>query len=159
MAHAAKQVTKSKIKVIGEGPCRNEMEHIDNVDLKGFLKPESVREIMRRSACLIIPSICHETFGLVAIEAFASGLPVIASRQGSLAELVKDGHTGLLFEPGNPEDLSLKMQWTLSNPEDLRRMGMAARKEYEAKYEPSINYRQLMRIYDDAILEVKQNVG
>ena len=62
--------------------------------------------------------------------------------------------TQVCFEPGNPADLAIKLRWSLLNPEEMRRMGTAARAEYLGKYTPEINYRQLMAIYNDAIEEV-----
>jgi glycosyltransferase involved in cell wall biosynthesis len=85
------------------------------------------------------------------VEAFASALPVIASNLGSMAELIEDGTTGLLFEPGNADDLARKVQWAWEHPEEMRRMGEAARREYEQKYTPERNYQMLMDIYQQAI--------
>lgn len=106
---------------------------------------------MREAAYLVAPSICYENFPRTIVEAFACGLPVIASRLGAMAEIVRDGETGLLFEAGNADDLARKMAWAETNPAALRAMGTSARREYEAKYTPAENYRQLMAIYADAI--------
>jgi glycosyltransferase involved in cell wall biosynthesis len=85
------------------------------------------------------------------VEAFACGLPVIAGRIGALAEIVRDGQTGLLFEPGDAADLAQKMAWAQAHPDAMARMGRNARAEYEANYTAGINYRQLTAIYDEAI--------
>ena len=106
---------------------------------------------MQRAAYLVMPSIWYENFPRTLVEAYACGLPVIASRLGAMAELVRDGETGLLFEPGNAADLAQKMQWAEAHPETMRRMGEAARAEYEASYTPETNFNQLMAIYSDAI--------
>ena len=68
-----------------------------------------------------------------------------------MAELVEDGKTGLLFDPGNAEDLVDKVRWMVEHPEACREMGLAARKEYEEKYTPERNYEILMNIYETAI--------
>jgi glycosyltransferase involved in cell wall biosynthesis len=68
-----------------------------------------------------------------------------------MVELVDDGRTGLLFEPGNADDLARKVQWAWEHPEEMRRMGEAARREYEQKYTPERNYQMLMDIYQQAI--------
>ena len=78
------------------------------------------------------------------MEAFACGLPVIASRLGAMAALIRDGESGLLFEPGNPADLAEKVAWAQAHPDAMRAMGEAARREYVAKYTPAVNYRQLL---------------
>jgi len=51
-----------------------------------------------------------------------------------MAEIVEDGRAGLLFEPGNPEDLAEKVAWAWAHPEEMAEMGQEARREYEAKY-------------------------
>jgi hypothetical protein len=81
------------------------------------------------------------------IEAFAHGVPVLASRLGSMAEIVEDGVTGLLFEPGDPRDLAAKATWLARHPEECRRMGLAARKAFE-KVHARLELRPLMRIYE-----------
>jgi glycosyltransferase involved in cell wall biosynthesis len=82
-------------------------------------------------------------------------LPVIASRIGALAELVEEGVTGLLFEPGNAVDLSHKMQWAMDHADEMRRMGLAARDHYVNYFTAEKNYEQLLSIYRDAIDAVK----
>jgi glycosyltransferase involved in cell wall biosynthesis len=109
---------------------------------------------MSHSMALILPSIWYENFPRTLVEAFACGLPVIASRIGALAELVEDGITGLLFETGNAQDLAAKMKWAQNNPEQMRKMGRNARLKYEAEYTANQNYDQLIAIYRDAIEEL-----
>ncbi len=106
---------------------------------------------MQQAAALICPSECQESFGRVVIEAFAAGTPVIASAIGALPELVEHGRTGLLFRPGDAEDLADKIQWFLSHPRQARAMRREARAEFEAKYTAERNYPILMEIYERAI--------
>jgi glycosyltransferase involved in cell wall biosynthesis len=68
-----------------------------------------------------------------------------------MAELIEEGKTGLLFEAGSAEDLARKIGWAESHPEEMRRMGKAARDIYEAKYTPASNYEQLIAIYHKAV--------
>jgi glycosyltransferase involved in cell wall biosynthesis len=108
---------------------------------------------MRRALALVVPSIWYENFPRTIVEAFACGLPVIASRIGALAEIVRDGQTGLLFEPGSALDLAGKMAWARANPQRMAQMGAAARAQYEAEFSPEVNYRRLMEIYEDVLAE------
>lgn len=140
-----------QLNVIGGGPEEAALSSLANVRRLGILPREQIFRHMHRAAYLLMPSICYETFGLVAIEAFACGLPVIASRMGAMAGLIEDGRTGLLFEPGSAEDLAHKIAWAEANPEVMVEMGKRARSEYEAKYTPERNYEQLMAIYMDAL--------
>jgi glycosyltransferase involved in cell wall biosynthesis len=151
LAAAAKLLNNPPICVAGVGEESALLENIAGLESLGKLSSEAVFSKMAASTALIMPSIWYETFGLAALEAFACGLPVIASRIGALAELIEDGETGLLFEAGNADDLASKMQWALQNPEKMRQMGKNARALYQAKYTPEQNYVQLIAIYKAAI--------
>jgi len=87
---------------------------------------------------------------LTIAEAFTCGVPVVASRIGSMIELVEDGRTGLHFAPGDPADLAAKVEWAWTHPKEMEEMGLAARREYETKYTAEQNYDALMRIYETA---------
>jgi glycosyltransferase involved in cell wall biosynthesis len=139
--------------VLGDGPERERLESSapKNVHFLGNVDAGTVRVHMRRANCLIFPSIGYETFGLVAVEAFANGLPVVASRIGSLAEIVQDGVNGVHFEAGKPDDLIRKLRELFAAPERLEMMGREARRTYERLYTPEVNLRQLEKIYTDAI--------
>jgi glycosyltransferase involved in cell wall biosynthesis len=106
---------------------------------------------MRRAAYLVMPSIGYENHSRTLVEAFASGLPLIASRIGALAELVRPGVTGLTTEPGSPHDLRRQIAWAEANPVRMRSMGERARAAYEKALTPHENYRRLIAIYEQAI--------
>ncbi|MDD5573542.1 MAG: glycosyltransferase family 4 protein, partial [Candidatus Hydrothermia bacterium] len=112
---------------------------------------EEVIKYIQKSKFLIVPSIWYETFGLVAVEAYACGKAVVASKIGALEELVQDGKTGLLFEPGNPYDLAKKIEWLNKNDSASRQMGINARKVYEEKYTKEKNFEILKSIYKTLI--------
>ena len=154
LAQAARQ-TQVQIHVAGTGPEQRQLEQISNVQLLGALSTDDVRRRMSDSLALVLPSVWYENFPRTLVEAFGCGLPVIASRLGALAELVEDGVTGLLFNPGDAEDLADKLQWAHAHPEQMRAMGEAARAKYEAFYTAEKNYQQLVAIYRDAIAEVQ----
>ncbi len=140
------------LRIIGDGPLADTIRHCDDQAVKGLgqkARPEVIKE-MRRAAFLIMPSECYESFPLVIAEAFATALPVITSRLGSMGEIIDDGVTGLHFQPGDPADLAAKVRWAVEHPLDMRRMGENARRIYEDRYTPEVNYRQLMAIYDEA---------
>ena len=151
LARAAATRGHSVIDVIGTGPEQSSLEASPGIRLLGWQVPDAIYSRMREAAYLVAPSICYENFPRTIVEAFACGLPVIASRLGAMAEIVRDRETGLLFEAGNADDLARKMAWAEENPVAMRGMGVAARREYEGKYTPETNYKQLMLIYSDAI--------
>ena len=94
-----------------------------------------------------MPSIWYETFGRTIIEAYATGTPVIASRLGAMQEIVDDGHTGLLFDPGNVDDLTDKINKMLIKIDGHIEFGRNAREQFELKYSPEPAYQSLMEIY------------
>lgn len=151
LAEAASIYTQAKLEIIGIGPEERMLKTHTNISLQGWKSPVEIYRCMRNSAYLVMPSIWYENFPRTLVEAFACGLPVIASRLGAMAELIDDGFTGLLFEPGNAKDLAEKLQWADSHPEEMLKMGREARWEYETKYTSAINFKQLMGIYKDAI--------
>ena len=143
--------------VVGDGPLLKELEQqvavnrLSNISFLGRLTGDEVRSRLKRARFLIVPSEFYETFGLSIVEAFACGVPVIASRHGAMEEIVDDGRTGLHFTPGNPQDLAAKAKWAWTHEAEMDIMGHNARNEYEAKYTPDQNYRMLMDIYRQAI--------
>ena len=144
------------LEVIGDGPQRRELEDLAQA-MNGkvrFLGQRSFSETQERLAStrlLVLPSVCFEGFPMVILEAFALGVPVAASRLGSMPCLVQDGRNGVLFEPGNAEDLLRQVRATWGKDDLLALMGAAARKEFEARYTAEVNYRMLMDIYQAAI--------
>ena len=143
------------LRVAGTGPVAHLLGGVAGLTPLGALTGDSVRNEMTAASVLILPSICYEGFPRTLVEAFGSGLPVIASQLGALPDLVTDGVTGLLFEPGNAKDLAEKMTWAQQHPDDMAAMGRNARVQYEAEFTAERNYQKLMAIYADAIAEVK----
>jgi glycosyltransferase involved in cell wall biosynthesis len=141
------------LRVAGVGNGAAELATQAGVNLLGQLTAGDVRAEMCRAAALLLPSISFENFPLTLAEAYANGLPVIASRIGALAELVEDGVTGLLFRPGDPKDLASRIQWAAAHPDEMAVMGTNARARYEQRYTPEINYKKLIEIYQSAIQE------
>lgn len=147
------------LKIVGGGPLKAEIEGIikeiefRDVDIIGHCSHEHVLTLMKEASFLIFPSEGYETFGLVAIEAFACGIPVIASQIGALGEIVEDGENGLHFTPGDPVDLAAKVKNLWNNPELRREMGKNARRIFEDNYTAEKNYELLMEIYHKALGE------
>lgn len=158
MLKAWKRTPDVPLKIRGDGNLLGEVN--DFISRNGFksveivkrLGKEDLNELIKKARFLVWPSEgYYETFGLVAIEAFACGVPVIASSAGVLAENVTDGKTGLHFNQGDPEDLSAKVDWAWNNPDRMAEMGIAARKEFEERYTAEKNYEMLIDIYESAI--------
>jgi N-acetyl-alpha-D-glucosaminyl L-malate synthase BshA len=128
----------ARLVFVGDGPDRPEA--IDEARTQGitdrvvFLgKQDSVAEIMACADLLILPSE-NESFGLVALEAMASGVPVIASRAGGLPEVVDDGETGFLAPVGDVEAMAEGAVHILRDAETWRRFSEAARTSATERY-------------------------
>jgi glycosyltransferase involved in cell wall biosynthesis len=151
LANAVRMAPEAPIEVIGAGPLQELAMQVFGARYLGFRPLDDILRRMRHAQFLVVPSICYENSPRTIVEAFSSGLPVIASRLGALIDIVRDGITGLLFEPGDAADLAAKIRWADAHPEEMIRMGKAARAEYEARYTPERNHEMLMTIYEDAI--------
>ena len=110
-----------------------------------------VYNVVGQAKAIIFPSECFESFGRVAIEAFAKGTPVIAADNPALAELVMPGKTGQLFRSHDSADLAAKVDELMSDPLQLRRMRSSAREEFLRKYTSEANHSRLIEIYDAAL--------
>ncbi len=144
-----------RLRVIGDGPASHLVADAVSaglaIDFLGRRSPEEVSAAMAGARFLVFPSVWYETFGLTIVEAYAAGLPVLASDLGAMADLVEHGVTGLRFRPGDSEHLVQQVDWALAHPDDMRVMGSNARREYEDRYTPERNYALLIDAYQAAI--------
>lgn len=102
------------------------LQSAPNAELVGVLAPAEVRELMTSASVVVVPSIVPDSCPTVVLEAMAAGRPVVASARGGIVDLVVDGETGLLVEPGDAEALARALARVLSDPLLARRMGQAA---------------------------------
>jgi glycosyltransferase involved in cell wall biosynthesis len=149
--------------IVGNGPLEEQIRKraagILGVKLHGALPAESVIERMLQCSFLVFPSIWYEMFPRVLIEAMACGVPVLASRIGGLPEIVQDGVTGLLFEPGNDRDLEEKARRLFEDRDLNARLGAQARSQCERLYSPEVNLSRLLEIYRIALEAKGRNAG
>src|ERR1700675_55364 len=144
------------LRIAGDGPLRGELEteverrRVAGVKVLGRVPDADLPAEVKRARFLVFPSEWYEGLPLTIAEAFTCGVPVVASRIGSMIELVEDGRTGLHFAPGDPADLAAEVEWAWTHPKEMEEMGLAARREYETKYTAEQNYDALMRIYETA---------
>ena len=147
---------RQTVRVAGSGPDAALLDGLPGVTRLGALPGDELMREMGRASALLLPSIWYENFPRTLVEAYACGLPVIASRLGALASLVHEGRTGLLFEAGDAADLARKLQWTAAHPGEMARMGLQARALYEQELTGQANYEALRRIYDEAVQRRRQ---
>ncbi|MCA9473785.1 MAG: glycosyltransferase family 4 protein [Nitrospirales bacterium] len=144
------------LKILGDGPLRNSMEELAKknnlaVEFLGYCTQEMIHKVVGESQCLIIPSEWYEGFPMVLLEAYACGTPVVSSRIGSLDSIVKEGESGVKFEPGNPIDLAKKVKQLTADKHRLSRMRDGAYSLYQRYYTAEHNYSKLIDIYHRTI--------
>jgi glycosyltransferase involved in cell wall biosynthesis len=144
--------TELPLQIAGDGPMAPEVEkasrEMQGVTWLKWLPREEILERMKHASALILPSTWYEPFGMILVEAFAVGLPVIASDLGSMSVIVDHQRTGLHFEAGNATSLVEAVRWFRAHPAEVALMRSQVRLEYEMKYTAERNYAQLMNIYE-----------
>ncbi|BAZ42355.1 glycosyl transferase, group 1 family protein [Calothrix sp. NIES-4101] len=141
------------LKIVGQGPLEILLQSnlANNVEYLGSLPRDKVIHLMQNASVLIFPSEWYEGFPMTITEAFATGLPAIASRVGGITELVKEGYSGWDFTPKDAQDLAHTVEQAWSDTTELKRRGVMARKQYEDHYSPDKNYQMIINIYKTAI--------
>lgn len=146
------------LKIAGGGPLEEEVkrysEKYNNIVFLGEQGKQVIGRLAAAAKALVFTSVWYETFGMVIIEAFSAGTPVIASAIGQPANMIVDGFNGLLFEAGNTEDLKTKLNCfeSLSDAEreQYRQNALAS---YQKLYTPEQNFSTLLDIYESLIAE------
>ena len=145
-----------KLVIIGDGPMQEQVESYvkakQNVKYLGFQSRAAIMDRMKRAKALIVPSTWYEGFPITILEALATGTPVIGSRLGGIAEIIKDKFNGLLFEAAN--EAALLETLDEFHTVDRHALSVNARKTYLELYTPETNYRILMDIYTEAMKNI-----
>lgn len=129
-------------RVAGDGPDRPRLEQMSRqlgvahaVTFLGRVSQDDLPQVYRAAHIFVLPAreeiASVEGFGIVFLEASASGLPVVAARSGGAVEAVRHGETGLLVPPGDPDELCQALRTLIREPELRRRLGQAGRQRVE----------------------------
>ncbi len=141
--------------IAGTGPLQDEVRGwaADRADVRyvGLQDKAGCRELTARAAAVVVPSTWLETFGLVVVEAMAAGVPAVVAGHGSLAELVRDGVTGLTHRPGDAASLAAGLRRVVGEPGLDQRLGTAARARYDAEFSPRVGLANLVAGYRSAM--------
>lgn len=144
------------LKVVGDGPLRSELETFarDNdlaqVEFLGYRSGDELKSLFAGAAFVVFPSEWYENAPMTILEAFASGKPVVGSRIGGTPEMVRQGESGLLFEPGDVEGLRRTLDRLYNDQAAVIRMGENARRQVEVENNSETHYQQLLDIYANA---------
>jgi glycosyltransferase involved in cell wall biosynthesis len=141
--------------VMGSGPMETEFkswaEKKKNVSFLGYTEHQKCLSIVRKGEFVVFPSIWYEGCSMVEIESESLGKALIATDLGFSEEAIEEGVNGYKVPLGDVEGFIEKIEQLWHNPELCKEMGDHARADYEEKYLPEDNYRQLMEIYESVI--------
>jgi glycosyltransferase involved in cell wall biosynthesis len=147
--------SRLRLAVAGGGPLdevvRGWAAGHSSVDLLGLLPTEEAAGLLRRALAAVVPSQWEETFGLVAIEAMATGVAPIAPGRGSFPELVMDGDNGALFTPNDPDALARTLEDVDGDPVRYVEYGRRGRTTFEKRFSREANVAELAAIYEFAV--------
>ncbi len=162
-ARVASRHAPVRLVIIGAGPLERRLRRLagalglgERVQFLGARPHAEVLDWMRRAAMLVLPSVRTasgrvEGLGMVALEAAASGVPVIGSRQGGIPEAVLDARTGWLVAERDVEALARRMHELLADPAARQRLGAAAREHVERHFDLGRQTAALEELYASVI--------
>lgn len=153
IAALARMRIPATLDVVGDGPDRSRLERrteelgvAGRVRWRGVLPQHELPRFYRRACALVVPSI-EEGLGLVAVEAQLCATPVVASASGGLPDVVRDGLTGVLVPPADPDALAAALDALLTEPERARALGEAGRMHALATFAPESVARRYATLY------------
>jgi glycosyltransferase involved in cell wall biosynthesis len=153
---AIQELPDIEVHIAGSGDMREELEEfvkdnkIRNVKFLGHLGEKELHQVLADARFVILPTECYENAPMSVLEAFSHGKPVVGANIAGIPEMVIEGQTGLLFEPGNHRDLKEKIIYLLGNPSKVIELGKNARKKIESEYNTDLHYERLMTLYKRA---------
>lgn len=141
-----------RLQLAGNGPLLSKLSEKSqkNISFLGLLNHTNLPDFYKKSKFIIVPSKWFEGCPIVILEAMSYGLPVIVSNIGGMSEIVDDGVTGFLFNPGNVDELAEKIKLLWENPELCRKMGKAGREKMIREYSEEAYYQRLIAVYEKA---------
>ena len=154
LLQSASRLSHLRFQIAGDGPQRIVLETLanymglNNVEFLGHVSGKVLQGLIAKSRFTVFPSLAYETFGKSILESYAWGKAVVASDLGSRREIVQNGRTGLLFAPGNADDLTKQISFLDHRPKLAEEMGARARKLIADKYLPEEHLKTLTTIYE-----------
>lgn len=140
--------------IVGDGPERRALEELargggsESVKFIGRKSRAEVITLMRDAQFLVLPSVWYEGFPMTIVESFSCGTPVVATDDGGMQEIIEENRNGLKFALGEFAGLAEKLEWAFDHPEEMKEMGLRARRDFEERYSAVVNYEILMGVYE-----------
>jgi len=149
------------LEVAGDGPEREALESLarrlapERVRFHGALSKKATHDLLRGAALVAVPSRWYENQPMIVLEAFACGVPVVASQLGGLPELIEPGVDGALVPANDPLALAGALRDVLGDPGRAVSMGAAARAKVEERFQTATHLARLDELYSEATRRVR----
>ena len=157
LLHAAARLPEVPVRIVGDGPCESALRAwvadagLRNVEFLGPLWGEALEGVLQAARLVVVPSMWHENFPYVILQAFAAGKPVVGSNRGGIPEMLGDGARGLEYPAEEPAVLAAAVQRIWADPILCERMGRAARDYVTAEYGDANFMSSLMDAYGEVL--------
>lgn len=157
LLNAFKKIKDKKLFIAGDGPDLEKIKEyinensMNNIELLGFLNAEQIKEYVRKSRFVVVPSVWYENCPYSILETLAMGKPIIGSNLGGIPELVKNNKNGLIYKYNNDDELAEKMNKLFENKNLADELGKGAKKIAEEEFSKERYYTEIMNIYEGVI--------
>ena len=152
-----KEIPSAKLIIVGDGPSKSDLikqtkslKLENNVFFKGRVTTETKVQLIKESKILVNPSLI-EGFGIVVLEGFACGKPILVSDSKPLSDLVNDGIDGYVLTSNNPDAWAEKIIYLMNNDKQAQQMGLTGRKKVEGNYSITHVTNEISKMYDSII--------
>jgi glycosyltransferase involved in cell wall biosynthesis len=141
-----------RLDVAGDGPDRERLERLagGRVRFLGRVDADTVDALIGEAVAVAVPSRWYENQPMIVLEAFARGVPVVATDLGGTPELVRHGTDGFLVAPDDAAGLAAALQTLVDDPARSRAMGKAARERAVTEFAPDVHLARLAEVYAEA---------
>jgi glycosyltransferase involved in cell wall biosynthesis len=162
LLRAMHRLPNIRLTIAGDGPQRAELRSLAerlglaNVEFVGHAGRQDLDHLIASARFTVLPSRAYETLGKTILESYAWRRPVVASDLGSRRELIQQGRTGLLFRPGNVEELAEAISFLGGRPELAAEMGAAGHQVVRDQYSPQAHYQALRALYEQMAPRTKK---
>ncbi|EIQ78681.1 glycosyl transferases group 1 family protein [Shigella flexneri 1235-66] len=141
------------LKIVGHGPLHDELvAKYPEAEFLGYVQQgDALNTLIKHARVVILPSECYENCSMAVLEAMSFAKPVIGARIGGIPEQIRDGIEGILFEPGNAQELAKAMDALVDDPDKARVMGLRGRARLSEKYALSKHMDTLQALYKELL--------
>ena len=165
LLRAMQRLPRVRLQIAGDGPQKSELAAVArelgicNVEFVGHLEGKELDELIGACAFTVFPTHAYETLGKSILESYAHSRPVIATDLGSRRELVIEEKTGLLYRPGDWQQLAQEIEFLHFQPGLVYRMGLAGRELVRTRHSPESHYESLLSIYEGLAASSRSRVS